>query len=366
LDKRNLFLGLVKVDEVKQFKYLGMDFSWNLSWKTMRERVVKKANSRILMIPKAISDGIAPDLSIKLWNSLVRPILEFSTEVCERSLWDEAERVQLEMGKRILKVSRSTPSDVVRGELGWWSLKARRDFALLRWWGKIVRMDHSRLTYCVYRFRKANMGVKHSSWCGDVKALLQDLNLTEVWDTEEIGDLNGWSSRLKVLIGNREELEWKNRLLTTSKLRTFRLLKSEFKLEDYLMEVRDPRWRKALTCIRGGSHNLNIEAGRWLGLPVELRTCCVCVTGQIEDERHLMLDCLPYEKLRRRMFFEIRMRSGGRLDLSSARVDDRDNLMDVLIGHCVRDKLDRVSVRNAAAKFVFLALQLRPSILDDG
>ena len=137
LDKRDLFLGLVKVDEVKQFKYLGMDFSWNLSWKTMRERVVKKAKSRVLMISKAISDGIAPDLSITAWNSLVRPILEFSTEVCERSLWDEAERVQLEMGKRILKVSRSTPSDVVRGELGWWPLKARRDFALLRWWGRL-------------------------------------------------------------------------------------------------------------------------------------------------------------------------------------------------------------------------------------
>ena len=68
-------------------------------------------------------------------------------------------------------------------------LKARRDFVLFCWWGKIVMMDHSRLTYCVSRFRKEN-SVKRSSWCGDV-TLLQALNLAEVWDTEEIGDLNG-------------------------------------------------------------------------------------------------------------------------------------------------------------------------------
>ena len=76
--------------------------------------------------------------------------------------WEEAEAVQREMGKMILRCSSKMANEVVLGELGWWPLKARRDLLRLKFWGKIVsRMSSSRLVKHVYvesrkRMKQAN------------------------------------------------------------------------------------------------------------------------------------------------------------------------------------------------------------------
>ena len=57
----------------------------------------------------------------------------------------EFEKLQLEMGKRILRCGSRTTDEVVRGELGWERQKARRDEMRLRYWGKIVRMNDDRI-----------------------------------------------------------------------------------------------------------------------------------------------------------------------------------------------------------------------------
>ena len=74
-----------------------------------------------------------------------------------------------------------------------------------------------------------------------------------------------------------------------SKLRTYRVLKSELELEDYLLEVSNPDFRRILTKIRGGTLRLQIEVGRWENTPAENRYCNVCAKLEVEDERHFLL-----------------------------------------------------------------------------
>ena len=62
-----------------------------------------------------------------MWKTLVRPVLEYGAEVWGGEDWEEAEVLQRQMGKRILNVSDYTANEVVMGQLGWLSLKARRD-----------------------------------------------------------------------------------------------------------------------------------------------------------------------------------------------------------------------------------------------
>ena len=78
-----LYLGLEQLEEIDNFKYLGVDFNFNLNWWSMKERMLKKAKSRLALISKAIADGLSPVASLKLWNSLIRPLLEYAVEV-----WD--------------------------------------------------------------------------------------------------------------------------------------------------------------------------------------------------------------------------------------------------------------------------------------
>ena len=54
--------------------------------------------------------------------------------------------------------------------------------------------------------------------------------------------------------------------------------------------------RTAFTRIRLGSHRLKVETGRWSRIPRERR---LCPCGQVQDERHALLDCPLTSNLRR-------------------------------------------------------------------
>ena len=82
--------------------------------------------------------------------TLVRPILEYGAEVWGGEKWEEAEKLQREMGKRILGLKESTNNEVVLGELGWWKMKTRRDMIRLRYWRKLINMGKERLPRVAY------------------------------------------------------------------------------------------------------------------------------------------------------------------------------------------------------------------------
>ena len=362
IDRNPLYLGLRKLEEVNCFKYLGVDFQANLCWKLMKARVLRRARSRMVLVSKAISDGVSPASSLKLWQTLILPILEYGGEVWGLLNWPDGERLQIEFGRKILGVGCSFPSAVVRGELGWWSLRGRSQLALLRWWGKVIKMDHTRLCYRVYHHRKNRIAANRNSWCSSVRSTLHELNLDEYWESEDIGHPIEWCSLVKTRIAARESANWKKAILEMPKLRTYRVLKSELELEDYLLEVSNPDFRRILTKIRGGTLRLQIEVGRWENTPAENRYCNVCAKLEVEDERHFLLDCWPYERLRMKMFSEIRARTGGVYDLAAMRYD-RERLLDVLVGHNLPNKTHRSVVRNAAARFCLKAWKARCTLI---
>ena len=53
-----------------------------------------------------------------IWMSLVRSIIEYGCEVWGERKVVEFEKLQLEMGKRILRCGSRMSEEVVRGELG--------------------------------------------------------------------------------------------------------------------------------------------------------------------------------------------------------------------------------------------------------
>jgi len=49
---------------------------------------------------------------------------------------------------------------------------------------------------------------------------------------------------------------------------------------------------------RLGAHNLRVATGRWEGLARSQRVCERCVSGQVEDEFHLVFECSAYDDVR--------------------------------------------------------------------
>ena len=75
-------------------------------------------------------------------------------------------------------------------------------------------------------------------------------------------------------------------------LRTYRLFKSSFGPESYLFNMKDQRYRTAITKLRASSHILEIERGRYSKpiVPSHLRMCKKY--NMVEDEEHFVTKCV--------------------------------------------------------------------------
>ena len=93
------------------------------------------------------------------------------------------------------------------------------------------------------------------------------------------------------------------------KLRTYRQLKTKLQFEHTYLTMRDREAREVMTRLRGGTNELRIETGRYAitnrdrPLDAHERRCLICLSGEIEDETHFVLDCSVYEDLREKMFW---------------------------------------------------------------
>jgi len=105
----------------------------------------------------------------------------------------------------------------------------------------------------------------------------------------------------------REEREWLARMQTKPKLRTYVTLKHELTFEHYLTSD-DIQARHVMTRLRRGTNELRIETGRYpitnrdRRLEIHERICLLCLSGEIEDEKHFVLNCTVYDDLRKKMF----------------------------------------------------------------
>ena len=100
-----------------------------------------------------------------------------------------------------------------------------------------------------------------------------------------------------------------------NKLRTYELFKSEFKVEDYCKMLLPLKHRSAFAKFRCGVAPIRIETGRYEGLSIEERICPFC--SDIEDEKHVLLDCRVYNDLRTSLLDKALYFVPGFSDLSS-------------------------------------------------
>ena len=120
-----------RLETVDEYKYLGMELEVGGWWKRFKEIRIQKARmKRVRACSMAMRAGIVPVKSgVRIWEGLVLPVLEFGSEIWGREEddeWQEAEEEQRRMAKVMLGCSGKMANEVVLGELGWQTIKARR------------------------------------------------------------------------------------------------------------------------------------------------------------------------------------------------------------------------------------------------
>ena len=129
-------------------------------------------------------------------------------------------------------------------------------------------------------------------------------------------------------------------------LRTYRLFKEGHGMEPYLYQVKESKYRIAISRLRASSHVLEIERGRYTRpkTPITERLCPFC--NVVEDEQHFLLICKTYDQERNRMFSKISTK------YENCEIESRSAFKFLLTSN---DPL----VLNALGKFIYTAFQKR-------
>ena len=96
---------------------------------------------------------------------------------------------------------------------------------------------------------------------------------------------------------------WKEKMKNCSdgKLQTYTKVKTSFGCEKYLKLIRNFELRRSICQFRVSSHHLQIELGRYQGIPRHQRLCQQCSSGEVEDEIHFLFKCSKYEPDRKEL-----------------------------------------------------------------
>lgn len=218
--------------------------------------------------------------------------------------YNEFDKIHTRFSKFTLGVHSKSSNFAVQSELGQFPLIISCISACLNFWVHVINSKNDTLVSKAYHEQITSSRNKYI-WSDFVKNVLYDLGFSHVWDNQSTFNSSSLLLSIRNKLKERYISFWKKRMNSNvgmDKLRTYKLFKEAFRLENYL-EVLDRKHRRCLTAFRISAHNLQIERGRYLGKKVEERLCTIC--NVVEDEVHFFFECSKFQMQRNIMYHEL-------------------------------------------------------------
>jgi hypothetical protein len=308
------------VEEVTEFKYLGVWLCANGKWGVMSEKVEEKVmrSTRMFFSRGCCWEKLGCGLRCRLWEGVVRPIMEFGSEIWWPSKGGKRklELAQVRAGRKVLRVGAvaKVPEVVVRGELGWLSCEARSDVARMRYLVKMMNMcsEWGVRRFFVVRLEEARRGggkVRcRRGWVVKMLELLMKYGLE--MPVSGVVEGRAWLKRARVGVFRFEEERWFNMLSVGGlvKLEWYRYIKRDLRRSWFIGENGWGLRCGGLVRLRAGIAELRVETGRYAvpKLKREERLCEVCDMKVVEDLGHFMLECPCEKEVREGTWKEVR------------------------------------------------------------
>ena len=286
--------GNMHIEIVPVFKYLGFNISSGGSFSSTIQDLTNSARRAMFGIKSIFSNNpeLVPSLQIRLFDTLVTPILNYGCEVWGLAKADPIERLHLSFLKNILYVKQSTPNCFIYGELGVSPLYLQRQVRVIKLWLKLLNPSSSLFAREIYKeLCIINIESPQTvTWVSLVKNLLYRIGLGTCWERQIFLDGDTFINVFTQRINDIYLQTWHGEVMQTSNNRLFKHIKSNFGHEHYLA-LNNKAFRIAITKIRLSSHVFMIERARWKAIIPELneRVCVYC--NMIESEYHCSIEC---------------------------------------------------------------------------
>ena len=175
-----------EIESVTNYKYLGVVMSNNRRFLNASKNVYEKANKAMHLLYKRINNLNLPlDLQLKLFDSIILPIMTYGCEIWSYEDTKMFERIHNSFLRTIIKTRKSTPLYCLYGELGRYPIEISMKTRTIGFWTRIVTGNQMKLVSLLYR--KLLISRNHEfKWIKYVKSILQEVGRNNFWINQNV------------------------------------------------------------------------------------------------------------------------------------------------------------------------------------
>ena len=212
------------------------------------------------------------------------------------------EEVHIRFLKIILGLHKSAVNIAVLSETGRFPIAIYGIKNTIRFWHHLVNQNDNTLAKNAYEYSLGS----NTGLCNKLKLAINLLNFNHVWENQNTPSINGLTRAILLKLKEKYSKYWKSCLTEgntnyMSKLRTYKVIKEQYKLETYLLTDIDKKFVTYFTKLRISNSKLMIEEGRHHNVPIENRICPLCNIS-VENEFHFVMKCPQFQNLRVNLF----------------------------------------------------------------
>jgi hypothetical protein len=392
-----------KVEVVDSYTYLGTvtttkEGDWNAHVLAAIARAKRRSNDLLYMC--RYDKGMRPRTAVTLWQSLVRPILEYASEIWSgqipQYLIQKAEALQMKFlrGTMGLHKNGSGVADgALRAEVGCERLQDRWSKLRLGYWRRIFKAPRGRLLRDLAEFRRQEWitsdGRRWGSrgWMSTAKTSLDLHDLGSYWTNPDAAvKSSSWKKKVYSAVNKASDAYRSANLATKPSACLYIKVKDwgrnpedysfstgevnklgQHVPERYLDDRSNLKGTRLKMLCRLGCLPLMDRVGRetkppW---PRDLRTCAACHMGKIEDIHHFVMECPKYEVKRHALLQQV-VRELVKSDGVVAAVDfanmDTGAQLSVLLGKRISDPKAEDRIDRNVKRFLSKCWNLRSEV----
>mgnify|MGYP006276537769 CR=1 FL=1 len=143
-----------------------------------------------------------------------------------------------------------TPNKMVYGDLGRYPLYINSYTNSIRYWLKLLQMDHNRLPFKAYQMLLELDRNGKECWVSKIRNILCETGFNIVWLQQGVGDVKAFMVVFKQRLVDMFIQEWYGTIRDKERYENYRSFKSTFGKEKYIESMDSYCFRVAITQIR--------------------------------------------------------------------------------------------------------------------
>jgi hypothetical protein len=305
----------VKLEIVNSFCYLGISISNKGDFKVTLEHLYNKASRAYFSLRQDFNfqNNASPKVIIKLFDSMIKPILLYGSEIWAVFGWKQNnchsiqkflfndkhkfEALHVKVCRNILGVHKRAAEIMVRAELGRYPLMLNIIQHIYGYWQHILNTEENSLLSKTLKILIENDRQGYINYYSRLKGLLTVLNAQQLIYKGTKIEIKRNCCQIKTIFQENYKThffktlkEKATRENSGGRFEIYYNVKRQYKFEEYL-SLNKNNLRRNITNIRISTHNLPIETLRKSKIERSKRKCTLCQSGEIGSEIHDTMLC---------------------------------------------------------------------------